>query len=558
MSLRDLFLGVNFEVNERELRAGDNAVDELKSSTKSAGSAMRDLDKNSKRAGVSLKSIGKTIGAFVGIHELGRGLKYSLEQASDLAEETDKFNTVFGDLNNSAAAWAEQYAKSTRASVVETRSAIAENQNLLVGFGATRARGFELSKTMQMLAGDLSAMNNIEKDIVSNNLQSVMLGQHQAGKTLGLAITEASLQQEALNAGYTESFRNLDPLIKMELRLALAMKQSQDSIGKAASEADTFAGKMRGMKAFMKDTAAEAGSNLMPVLGELQDTFYANDEAITNFIVGGVKVAAAGIKGLVNIVGAAVNIYERFEPIVWGLGAAFAAHKVVGIVTGLMAAYSTAVGTATAAQAALNIVMGLSPFGMIALGIGAVVAGTKLMYDNFVWFRRMWDTYITPIWDGLTKLLGLGDTDIKVSADTEGIDKLTGKNDIELGTNVTYSTENRGRTVDSYTTEVKAGDINLNDIPGYANGTENAKPGFSIVGEKGPELKFNNGGEKIINNNDTKKLFSNKTTKTEIVQKPTININIDGAKDPKEIARIVKQEIDGYFKVSRVKGGYAT
>ena len=34
---------------------------------------------------------------------------------------------------------------------------------------------------------------------------------------------------------------------------------------------------------------------------------------------------------------------------------------------------------------------------------------------------------------------------------------------------------------------------------GYATGTENAEPGWAMVGENGPELMFFNGGEKVLN-----------------------------------------------------------
>ena len=36
-------------------------------------------------------------------------------------------------------------------------------------------------------------------------------------------------------------------------------------------------------------------------------------------------------------------------------------------------------------------------------------------------------------------------------------------------------------------------------IPQYANGTDNAAPGFALVGEEGPELVYFNGGEKVLN-----------------------------------------------------------
>lgn len=45
------------------------------------------------------------------------------------------------------------------------------------------------------------------------------------------------------------------------------------------------------------------------------------------------------------------------------------------------------------------------------------------------------------------------------------------------------------------------------DIPGHAAGTENAAPGFALVGEHGPEVVAFNGGEKVLNANKTSALL---------------------------------------------------
>ena len=41
---------------------------------------------------------------------------------------------------------------------------------------------------------------------------------------------------------------------------------------------------------------------------------------------------------------------------------------------------------------------------------------------------------------------------------------------------------------------------------GYATGTENAEPGWAMVGENGPELMFFNGGEKVLDASRTSAL----------------------------------------------------
>jgi len=405
MSLRDLFIGVDFDVNEKELRKGDNAVSDLTGETKKAGHEMKTLDKNSKRAGSSIGKIARRIGALVGLYEIGRGLKYAVGQAAALEEQTAKFNTVFGQFSGEASAWAVEYADKVGRSVIETKGAIAENQNLLVGFGATRKEALGMSTNIQSLAVDLASFNDIQDETASNNIRSVLLGQHQAGKSLGLAITETSLNQLALSEGYKETFRNLDPLTKMQLRYKLMVNQSADTIGDAERTAGSYTNQMKRLKGNLKDVAAEAGMTLLPMLRDLAVSVNENKEGIKDFIVGGVTVLAAGFKGLIGVGKVLIGIFNIFEPVIWGLTAAFAAQKLVAL-------------QATIAQWSLNGAMAANPFGAVALGIGLVVLGVKLLYDHFDGFRRLWDKHIGPIWDKIQGFLGLGDIDVNQNTTT--------------------------------------------------------------------------------------------------------------------------------------------
>jgi len=619
MALRDLFIGVDFDVNERSLRAGDNALNSLTQETNRAGTGMKKLDKNSKSAGNSIKKIGKNLGTFIGVYELGKGLKFSLEQASMLAEETDKFNTVFGEMSQQAGVWATEYSKKVNSSVVETRSAIAENQNLLVGFGASREEAFKMATSMRELSDDLSAMNNIEKEITSNNLQSVMLGQHQAGKKLGLAITEAGLKQLALNKGYTESFDTLDPLVKMQLRFDLALQQSQDSIGKAESEAHTFAGSMRGLKATLLDTSAVAGEKLMPVIGDMIGYFNDNKDAIVDMVVNGVGVASRGIQVLFETTKLLIGSYEKVEPLIWGLAVAWGAQKVLLGASGLIGLIgklnsmqlvlgtSTKISTAlewawitatnalgasatatTGVMGTLNAVMSANPIGVMVIAIGSAVVGLKLLYKHSEKFRQFWDKWITPIWDKLKAFIGIAGTSTKVQMNSENRNinetVVPKYNSIALTSDMTK--EERAQAI----------------ITGsYATGTNNAKPGLAKVGERGTEIVAMNGGEKVFTHNETRNIIGdlggnkrqnsinidNNTTRRGIIdrdaesstesifndmskkninEKSTINtsnnvvnieINTNTTQSALEIARETRREIENYFKEARLKGGFA-
>jgi len=550
MSLRDLFIGVDFDVNEKELRKGDDAVNDLTKETKKAGSEMKTLDKNSKRAGSSIGSMAKKIGAIVGIYEIGRAFKFAGQEALNLIEETDKFNTVFGGVSDEARTWSDQYAKTIRDNKFATREAMADMQNLTVGFGATRVEAFEMSKSFTMLADDLAAMGNTSKEMARGNLQSVLVGQHQAGKKFGLGVTEATLALEAQRRGYKKNFADLQPLEKMQLRLDVATRNSADSIGKAASEANNLSGRLRGAKNWLAETSTVAGKQLLPSLEKILLAFDDNKESIENFIVGGVQLAVGAFETLVTAGGFLVDTFNTLSPIIYGVAAAFIFQKtsmmIVGVISGISAAYNalavmqlylgTTTRIGTALQWAWNAAFLANPvgavLGAIAIAIGLVVGGVKLLYDHFDGFRKLWDKHIGPIWDSIQGFLGFGDGgDIDVNQNTRT-------------TAGTVTTENKNTTV--------AGTVSTS-VPKYAKGTNNAKAGLSIVGENGIEAVSMNGGEKVFNNKETENMLGGNSQTNNI----SVNVTVNGDSNGKQVATNVVDEIDNYFRRMKLKGGYA-
>jgi len=540
MSLRDLFIGVDFDVNEKELRKGDDAVNDLTKETKKAGSEMKTLDKNSKKAGSSIGSMAKKIGAIVGIYEIGRGLKYAVGQAAALEEQTAKFNTVFGQFSGQANEWAEEYAKKVGRSAIETKGAIAENQNLLVGFGATRKVALGMSTDIQSLAVDLASFNDIQDETASNNIRSVLLGQHQAGKSLGLAITENTLSQLALSEGYKKSFRELDPLTKMQLRYQLMVQQSGDTMGDAERTAGSYTNQMKRLEGGIKDIAAKAGMTFLPMLTTMVTSINENKESIAGFVIGAVDVLSVSFQAVGKAGGFLIDTFNTFEPIIYGLAAAFTVQKIAmvgaGVISGLTTAYSAlasmqvVLGTntmaGTAIQWAWNVALNANPLGMIALAIGVVVAGVKLMYDNFEWFRQLWDNTIGAIWDKVKLFVGM-----------------SGKK-TQIDINET-TTANKNTNV--------AGTVSTSSVPKYANGTNNAKAGLSIVGENGIEAVSMNGGEKVFNNKETKNMLGGNSQTNNI----SVNVTVNGDSNGKQVATNVVDEIDNYFRRMKLKGGYA-
>lgn len=78
-----------------------------------------------------------------------------------------------------------------------------------------------------------------------------------------------------------------------------------------------------------------------------------------------------------------------------GIGAAFAAFKVVSLIQGVV----SALNGMTLAQAALNLVMSMNPIGLVVAAIAGLVAAFVVLWNKCDAFREFW----VNLWDGIKK-----------------------------------------------------------------------------------------------------------------------------------------------------------
>jgi len=146
--------------------------------------------------------------------------------------------------------------------------------------------------------------------------------------------------------------------------------------GSASAQADTFAGKVKSMKAELSNVEIEVGMKLIPVLTKMLGWV---QDGVTWFTKGGtaadvLKVAIAALAGVILV----YNV---------GLLAVKAATVVSTVAT----------GAATAAQWLWNAAMTANPIGIVVVAIAALAAGVVYAYKHFGRFRGV----INDVWGAL-------------------------------------------------------------------------------------------------------------------------------------------------------------
>lgn len=192
-----------------------------------------------------------------------------VKTASWAEEMGSKFNVVFGEMAASTEQWATAQSKAIGRSRLDIMDYLSETQNMLVGMGMTREAGADLSKQIVEMGIDLASFNNLAESDALSSMQSALIGNHMAARSLGAVLNENTLALAMQQMGLQGTFQQLDENRKMQVRFRAIVMQSEDAIGDAVRTSGSFANQMRALKGEVKDLSAELGAELLPYATDL-------------------------------------------------------------------------------------------------------------------------------------------------------------------------------------------------------------------------------------------------------------------------------------------------
>ena len=253
-------------------------LDKVSKSTKELDKDVKNSTKQNAEfaAGMSSLTKGAIAGAalFAG-KQLLDFARSSITAASAAQEAAGAFGTTFG---GAAEQLGEQLSKNANLfglTTSEAKQLIGVFGAVAQGMGFTQDESADLSSRLFELSGDIASFNNITAgaEPVLRAFQSAIVGEREALKTYGIAISEAEVQTKAFEmTGKTSA----DALTRQEKALAtteLLFSKATVQIGNAEREADGFAAQMLQTRAKTQELREEVGQELLPAAGELIGVF---------------------------------------------------------------------------------------------------------------------------------------------------------------------------------------------------------------------------------------------------------------------------------------------
>lgn len=252
----------------RDMDKASKEVDQLADEVKKA-------DKEGKEFAKTLKRFGSIAGGAFLVKQLVDFSAAALESAVAAEEAGAAFDTTFGDAAERASKELENFANKAGLTVAEAKQLNATLGAVAQGIGFTQGESADLAVQLTKIAADVASFSNISAgaEPVLNAFRSALVGEREALKTYGIAITEAEVQTEAFILTGKESADLLTRQEKALATLNLIQQKAAVQIGDLERTSASFANQQRLLNAELRETRQEIGEELIPVAAELLPVF---------------------------------------------------------------------------------------------------------------------------------------------------------------------------------------------------------------------------------------------------------------------------------------------
>ena len=201
--------------------------------------------------------------------KIGHFIAQAVTESNKYQEDLNLFTVALGQY----AAEAQNYAEKVSDVMGIDPAQWLRNQGvfntLLTGFGDTAERAQLMSQNLTQLGYDISSFFNISIEDAMQKLQSGISGELEPLRRLGYDLSQAKLQQTALNLGIKESVANMTQAEKAELRYYAIMTQVTTAQGDMARTLEAPANQLRILQAQLTQAARAIGNILIPALNAI-------------------------------------------------------------------------------------------------------------------------------------------------------------------------------------------------------------------------------------------------------------------------------------------------
>lgn len=201
--------------------------------------------------------------------KIGHFIAQAVTESNKYQEDLNLFTVALGQYADEAKEYAEKVSDVMGIDPAQWLRNQGIFNTLLTGFGDTAERAQLMSKNLTQLGYDLSSYANIPIEDAMQKLQSGISGELEPLRRLGYDLSQARLEQIALNLGIKESVANMTQAEKAELRYYAIMTQVTTAQGDMARTLEAPANQLRILQAQLTQAARAIGNIFIPALNAI-------------------------------------------------------------------------------------------------------------------------------------------------------------------------------------------------------------------------------------------------------------------------------------------------
>ena len=263
-----------------------------------------------------MNSFMRNMAKLVSLKAIATYLGNAAEKFNSYYEAANLFGVSMKGLTGEASTFINKMETLLGIDPTEAMNNMATIQGLTTSFGMASDKAYVLSKNLTQLGYDLASLKNIPVAESFTKIQAAISGELEPIRRLGVDISNARLQQELLNLGYSQSVSTLSQADKAVLRYIAIMKQTTDAQGDFARTLSSPANMIRILQAQLNSLARAVGSLLYPALKSILPPLIAAVELIREFVqwvakLMGVKVEFPDFSSASDAVGGVTDAMDN-------------------------------------------------------------------------------------------------------------------------------------------------------------------------------------------------------------------------------------------------------
>lgn len=263
-------------------RTTKNGVDNYTASMKKLGDQSKKtngllslFNKGNLKLGAALSA-----GALL-VKRLATGMAGYVKEAANYEESMNLFMVTMGDKAKEAKEWVDKFSNALYLDPANVMQYMGSFNALTKGLGVSADNAYIMSKNLTQLTYDLASFKNLDIETAFRKIQSATSGEIEPLRNVGVALSQATLQELALSMGIEKRVADMSEAEKAQLRYIQIIKSTSDWQTDMARTIVTPANALRILKQQFTLLTRAIGSVFIPILMELVPYIMVVTQALT-------------------------------------------------------------------------------------------------------------------------------------------------------------------------------------------------------------------------------------------------------------------------------------